>query len=118
MFFSLSSDGANPRRMDQTTPAAPSGAHGHRCPPAARRTTTRAPAWSANDATPSRHLPFVAPAAAVAAFDSYESPRNGRENQIDLIDRLSPADHNVTICDEISAPLPARLPVSHGAPPS
>ncbi|KAF1035820.1 MAG: hypothetical protein GAK33_04254 [Burkholderia lata] len=80
------------------------GAHGHRCPPAARRATTRAPAWFAHHATPTRHLPCVAPAVAVAAFSSYESPRNGSKNQIDLIDRPSPADHNVSICNDSSAP--------------
>ncbi|VWC74086.1 hypothetical protein BLA18109_02751 [Burkholderia lata] len=80
------------------------GARGHRCPPAARRATTRAPAWFAHHATPTRHLPCVASAIAVAAFSSYESSRNGSKNQIDLIDRPSPADHNVSICNDSSAP--------------
>ncbi|VWC08720.1 hypothetical protein BLA6860_05198 [Burkholderia lata] len=80
------------------------GAHGHRCPPAAHRATTRAPAWFAHHATPTRHLPCVAPAVAVAASSSYESSRNARKNQIDLIDRPSPADHNVSICNDSSAP--------------
>ncbi|NTX45303.1 hypothetical protein [Burkholderia cepacia] len=118
MFFSLSSDGANRRHMDPTTHAAPgrAGAHGHRCPPAARRAMTHAPAWFAHHATPTRHLPCAAAtvAIAVAALFSYESSRNGSKNQIVLIDLLSPPDHNVTISDDISAPRPARLPVSHG----
>lgn len=80
------------------------GAHGHRCPPAAHRATTRAPAWFAHHATPTRHLPCVAPAGAAAAFSSYKSSRNGSKNQIDLIDRPSLADDNVSICDDISAP--------------
>ncbi|VWD04240.1 hypothetical protein BLA9940_06374 [Burkholderia aenigmatica] len=80
------------------------GAHGHRCLPAARRAATRASAWFAHHATPTRHLPCVAPAVALAAFSSYKSSRNGSKNQIDLIDRPSPADHNVSICNDSSAP--------------
>ncbi|QOH33973.1 hypothetical protein C7S14_4033 [Burkholderia cepacia] len=57
-------------------------------------------------------------AIAVAARFSYESSRIGSKNRIDLIDLLSPPDHNVTISDDISAPRPARLPVSHGVLPS
>lgn len=80
------------------------GAHGHRCPPAVHRATTHAPVWFVHHATPTRHLPCVSPAVAVAALSSYESSRNGCKNQIDPIDWPSPADHNVLICNDGSAP--------------
>ncbi|MDS0849693.1 MULTISPECIES: hypothetical protein [Burkholderia cepacia complex] len=53
---------------------------------------------------------------AVSVSASYKSPLNGHKNQIDLIDRPSPADHNVTICDDIFTPRRHGLPVSHDAP--
>ncbi|WP_256979577.1 hypothetical protein [Burkholderia sp. AU16741] len=47
---------------------------------------------------------------------SYKSPGNGHKNQIDPIDRPSPADHNVRICDDIFTPRRHGSPVSHDAP--
>lgn len=70
----------------------------HHCQPAARRATTRTPAWSANDATRSRQLPWAGAATTIAVVVSYESPQKTHQNQIDLIDRSPSTDHNVKTC--------------------
>ncbi|WP_335645608.1 hypothetical protein [Burkholderia territorii] len=63
----------------------------------------RAPAWSANDATRSRQLPWAGAAIAAATRVSYESPQKTHQNQIDLIDRSPSTDHNVRTCHAIRA---------------
>ncbi|WP_244135192.1 MULTISPECIES: hypothetical protein [unclassified Burkholderia] len=89
--------------MDPTMQWHRTGTHEHRCQPTARRATMCTPAWSANDATRSRQLPWAGAVINVAAYVSYESPRKTHENQIGLIDRSPATHHNVTTRHAIRA---------------